>query len=128
MEIKIMSIADLLHVEHLKNSYRSAILFISTKPNYYDFGSTLFYMLDIPDIDTPVIKGIQLRLIKHILDCATEIDTLYVCCDAGLSRSPAMGYFIAKQIGDDEQAKTINQKYGFLNIHLLRKLKEVSVW
>ena len=120
-KIKIMSIQDLLHIPHLKNSFNLAIIFVTTKPNYYDFGHTTFYQLNIADTKTPIIdRNDVIKLQGLIVMC--PYDTIYVCCDAGLSRSPAVAYFIATKLGDRKQALKIDDKYRFMNLALFRKL------
>jgi len=126
MEIKIMSISDLLNISYLKNSYRVAIMFISEKPDYYDFGFTWYYKANIADTDTPIISKWTRRMLEHIIENADDIDILYICCDAGISRSPAIGYFIAHKINEIDQATNIKEKYPYLNWYLVRKLKETS--
>lgn len=127
MEIKIMPIDRLLQMQGLHDTHETAILFITLRPNYYDFGYwTPFFILDIADIETPILNGTHLKTIKYILEHHTEIDILYVCCDAGISRSPAIAYFIAKKLGYIERAKEIEQKYRFKNERLIDKLEGVE--
>ena len=122
-EIKIMSIQDLLHLHALKNSLRIAIVFITTKPNYYDFGWTKFLQVNIADTDAPVITNCDLARLSYFSKKESkEFEIVYVCCDAGLSRSPAVAYFIATKLGDRKQALKIDDKYRFMNLALFRKL------
>jgi predicted protein tyrosine phosphatase len=122
-EIKIMSIQDLLHLHALKNSLKIAIVFVTTKPNYYDFGWTKFLQVNIADTDAPTITNCDLaRLSYFVKKESKEFEIVYVCCDAGLSRSPAVAYFIATKIGELKQAREISDKYHFLNTGLYRKL------
>ena len=125
-KIEIMSIQDLLHMPKLKDLYGVIIIFVTTKSNYYNFGHTLFYYLDIADTKAPVITRQTIITLKKILECKLEIntyyDTIYVCCDAGLSRSPAVAFFLATKLGDHKRALEIDDKYRFLNVALFKKL------
>lgn len=122
MKIEIMSIQDLLHIPSLKNNEECAIVFVTLKPDYYDFGNTDFYLLNIADIDTPIITLESINNIKWILARHEYYKTIYVCCDAGLSRSPAVAYFLATKLGDHKRALEIDDKYRFLNVALFKKL------
>jgi len=134
VEIKIMPIQDLLHLHALKDNEDILIIFVTTKPNYYDFGSTKFINLNIADTDAPIIKkgdahNLQLS-IWAMQQCYRQhlyhvYNTIYVCCDAGLSRSPAVAHFIAVKLQKFKQAEEIEKKYRFLNQALYKKLMEV---
>lgn len=124
MRIEIMSINCLLSLHYLKNSLKHVILFISTRPNYYDFGCTNFALLRIEDNDNPLITVLDKQLLLHLIDLLKKdsFETLYVCCDAGISRSPAVALYIVTKIGDEKLAKNIKETYKFLNYELFDKL------
>jgi len=122
-EIKVMSIQDLLHIPDLKNSTDYIIVFITTKPDYYNFGYTRFYHFNIADTDMPVIKKVDIKKIQDICNCG-KYYKIYVCCDAGLSRSPAVAHFLAVKLHEFKQAEEIEKKYRFLNQALYKKLME----
>lgn len=130
MKIKIMPIQDLLRIPHLKSSFKHAIIFITTNPNYYDFGLTRFIHLNIADTDKPTIRDCDFQQLYYFAKKEyNEFETVYVCCDAGLSRSPAVALYIAyvqqyRKNTLDEILKT----HQFLNKHLFDKLKELSKW
>lgn len=126
-----MSIGELLAVQHLYSSYRTAIVFISTKPNYYDFGVTPFLKLSVSDVTKQEDKkvGISDTQIKYLFDFIDElkdrpVDTLYVCCDAGISRSPAIAYFIASSFESITTCVRIAETYCHLNKDLLKRIQE----
>ena len=121
-QVKVMSIADLLWLKHLRNSTSHAIVFITTKPNYYDFGSTLYYKFTIADTDAPIVGTTDMQRIHFLCRHCEDLDTIYVCCDAGLSRSPAIAHYIAVQIGEFSQAEEMETKYRFMNKRLYEKL------
>jgi len=137
MKIKIMSIQNLLRIPYLKSSFKHAIIFVTTNPNYYDFGCTRFLHLIIADTNSPVIRDCDFQQIYYFAkkECS-EFETVYVCCDAGLSRSPAIALYI-KHIQSinstlDEtyhilfELNDILEKYQFLNTYLFDKLKRLS--
>ena len=124
-EIKIMQIEQLLQVPGLRNSYDKIIIFVTLKPNYYDFGCTNFYLLNIADTDAPIITNTAIADIKSAIKIGKLVKTIYVCCDAGLSRSPAIAHIIAVQLGEYKQAHDIEEKYRFLNQALYNKLMEM---
>lgn len=126
-DIKIMPIQDLLHIENLKNSFKHAIIFVTTKPNYYDFGFTRFIQLNIADTDAPVISDYTKNVISYFAKRESiKFQTIYVCCDAGLSRSPAVALFLAYKRHDTVTAGNIINQYKFLNEALFSKLMEMK--
>lgn len=133
MKIKIMSIQDLLRIPHLKSSFKHAIIFITTNPNYFDFGCTKFIHLTIADTDAPTIRDCDFQQIYYFAknEC-TNFETVYICCDAGLSRSPAVALYIAhaqyKNNTLEFNPTVILEKYQFLNGHLFDILKKLSKW
>lgn len=122
--IKVMLIQDLLHIPYLKNSYHDIIIFITTKPNYYDFGHTEFFQMNIADDDKPIVSEIATEWLKHIIRIGQNYDNIFVCCDAGLSRSPAIALYLAYKLGEKEQFKFIEHNYRFLNYALVNELLE----
>jgi len=124
-EIKIMSIQNLLRIPYLKNSLKHAIIFVTTNPMYYDFGYTQFRQMNIADTNTPIVSDQSMKELKQIIQTSQNYDTIYVCCDAGLSRSPAVAHFLAVKLHEFEQAKEIEKKYRFLNQALYNKLMGV---
>ena len=133
MKIKIMSIQDLLRIPHLKSSYKHAIIFVTTNPEYYDFGCTRFIQLNVADTDAPIISDCDFQQIYYFAkkECS-KFETVYVCCDAGLSRSPAIALYIAYiqykngMLYETLNINEIHEKYRFLNAHLFNKLKKLS--
>lgn len=119
-----MSISDLLNIPFLSDSFAKAILFITTKPNYYDFGHTTFLKLDIIDSDEIVISYQKKhKFIGFVLDCFSKED-IYVCCDAGISRSSAFAYVLAKKLGKHDIAKDIERTFGFMNMNIRKQLEK----
>ena len=127
MKIKIMSIQDLLRIPHLKSSFKHAIIFVTTNSNYYDFGYTRFLQLNIEDTDVPIITNYDFERLSYFTkrECAS-FETVYVCCDAGLSRSPAIALYIAKRLDNSDMIGKIKDGYWFLNKSLYNKLMELS--
>jgi len=130
-----MSIQDLLRIPHLKSSFKHAIIFITTNPNYYDFGCTRFLHLNIADTDAPTIRDYEFQRLYYFAKTESKtFETIYVCCDAGLSRSPAVALYIAyvqymnNTLHDSVNINDILEKYRFLNKSLFEKLKRLSKW
>lgn len=123
-EIKVLGIPSLLQIPNLKSTFSNLIIFVTTRPNYYNFGSASFFQMNIADVDNPVVNKKDISNLQFIIEHC-PYDTIYVCCDAGLSRSPAVAYFIAVKLGYTEQAKKIKDKYRFMNIPLYTKLMKM---
>lgn len=122
MKIHVMSISDLLNIPFLSNSYEKAILFISTKPNYYNFGHTKFLKLEIVDSTNIVISfGTKHEFLGFALDCFSKKE-IYVCCDGGISKSSAFAFALAKKLGKFEIANDIHNRFRFMNINIRNQL------
>lgn len=127
MEIKIMSIQDLLRIPNLKNSFKYAIVFVTTNPNYYDFGYTKFLQLNIADTDAPTITNCDLARLSYFAKRESrKFEIVYMCCDAGLSRSPTVALYIASILNDSDMIMDIIDKYRFLNKPLFDKLMRLT--
>ncbi|MCK4328468.1 dual specificity protein phosphatase family protein [candidate division WOR-3 bacterium] len=106
------------------NTFRSAILFITTRPNYYNFGYGNFNILNIADTDAPIVSKYHKMVIDSLISNADEYETIYVCCDAGLSRSPAVALYMARKLNLTLLAEYIDSIYRFYNRALLRELEK----
>lgn len=125
-KIKVMSIQDLLQIPNLSDSFRHMVIFVSTKPNYYDFGWTFFRYFNIADTDAPVISDYAKFTLKQIGEHCKLYETVYVCCDAGLSRSPAIALYLAYKIKDSEQIASLKAKFRFLNQKIFEMLMRIK--
>jgi len=122
MKIHVMSISDLLNVPFLSNSYDKAILFISTKSNYYNFGHTTFLKLDLVDsTDITIPFGTKHKFLGFVLDCFSK-NEIYVCCDGGISRSSAFAFALAKKLGKHKIANDIHNRFRFMNLNIRNQL------
>jgi predicted protein tyrosine phosphatase len=121
MKIEIMPIQDLLRIPFLRNNLGTAIVFVTENPDYYDFGLTQFTLLNVPDSD--IFNDNEIEQFKDILEDIEVYETIYVCCDAGISRSPAVALYIAEYFGEKEQAEEIKSKYIHLNKDLYERLR-----
>lgn len=126
MQYRIMSINDLLFKLNLRNSYNQAIIFVTTKPNYYDFGLTPFLKLEFADDDKNVVTRDIIRELDRFIKSAKNASMLYVCCDAGLSRSPAVAAYIQWRLGQIDSFHHIEYEYKFLNKNILVKLIQMA--
>lgn len=125
MNVKVRPIAQLLHTPHLLSSFNVAIVFVTTRPNYYHFGSTSFYMLDMPDVSNYNVSQHIIGAFTDFLDRhIDESTTIYVCCDAGISRSPALAKFICEYFGQD--STWIDKDFPHYNKALYQKFKELT--
>ena len=126
MEIRIMSIDKLLQIPNLATDDKIGIVLITLRPNYYDFGQAKVVYLDIADTDTPVIEQYHMYRLNEFIAFKECYNVLYVCCDAGLSRSPAVALYLARKLNLTKQAKQIDEKYQFLNTRLYLKLENIE--
>lgn len=128
MKIKVMSIQDLLRIPDLKHSFKIAIIVITTNKNYFDFGYTRFLHLNIADTDAPIITNYDFERLCYFTNRESNLyETVYVCCDAGLSRSPAIAFYIAMETHNFKMALDIKAKYRFLNESLYKKLMKLTI-
>lgn len=127
MKIKVMSIQDLLRIPHLKNSFEHAIIFVTTNPNYYNFGCTKFLQLNIADTNAPIISNCDLAILSYFAKKeGRTFETIYVCCDAGLSRSPAIALYIATILNESDMIIELIKRHWFLNKPLFDKLMRLT--
>lgn len=124
-KIKVMSIQELLCIKHLRSSYKTAIVFITHKSCYYDFGTTWFTHLDIKDEDKPHVEDYQVKRLDSLIQLGVRFDTIYVCCDAGLRRSPAVALYIAFHLHDSELMREIEESHKFMWFELYEELQLV---
>ena len=126
MNVKVRPIDQLLQVKHLMHSSSKAIVFISKRPNYYNFGLTPFFMIRIPDVDdySDMPTLIVDKLLYWLDNNAKSVETIYVCCDAGISRSPAVAKFILEYFNKD--SLWINNHFYHYNKELYKRLKELA--
>lgn len=106
------------------DSFEHVIIFVSKRPNYYNFGTTPFYTFRVPDVDNyDDMPEYFISAFKDFLDRnICENHTVYVCCDAGISRSPAVAKFILYYFGINES--WIDNLFANYNKALYKKLKE----
>jgi len=129
MRIKICSITELLAMpESVVDKEEVGILFITIKPNYYHFENASYIYLPIADNDIPKASQATLNKIyywtKNRQFTLKYFDKLYVCCDAGLRRSPAIALYIAFKLRDKKQMEYIESHYRFLWFELYKYLCE----
>lgn len=129
MKIDIKPIDRILMVDDLADREDIAIIFISTdRPDYYDFGSTKFYWLHLSDKKITEIDRKTARLFEIFVDKLDGLDKVYIGCDAGISRSPAIGLFIAQYYNLDDEYKRIRKHYPHYNKSILNTLtKEINL-
>lgn len=134
IKVIVMSYQDLLRCRSLYNNLSIHILITSEINDYFDFGHTHYTKLSILDTDNPKIRnGDVYRLqnfigkLKDDIELGVSIKTIYVCCDAGIRRSPALALYICSRLGLDEQAKQIINKCRFLHQKLYDNLCKLNL-
>lgn len=133
MIIEVKPIDNLLRQSRLKNRDDIAILFVTLRPNYYDFGATKFLQLTVKDSHGEDVSYEMYLELSDFLDYCKYSErngkefTIYVCCDAGLSRSPAFAKFVCKYLIKDKRADEIEEKFMFLNHEIYNQLVNLFV-
>lgn len=131
MNIEVKPIDSLLKQSGLKNRDDVAILFVTLRQNYYDFGTTKFLQLRVKDSHGEDIDYEMYLKLADFLDYCKYSDydekesTTYICCDAGLSRSPAFAKFACKYLLKDKRAEDIEGKFRFLNHKIYQRLVDL---
>jgi predicted protein tyrosine phosphatase len=90
-------------------------------------------MLSIQDVDNPKISisnKFRLHSWLNVLEGnlkSDNIKSIYVCCDAGLRRSPALALYTCSRLGLEKQAKEIINRHRFLHQKLYDNLCELGL-
>lgn len=114
----------------LKDNNEVVLIFITCRTDYdynlASFGSTPFLDLFIADTNAPIIGINNIASLKFITKYIknNNIQNIYICCDAGLSRSPAVAAFLAFYLKDGPQYMKLRDEkfYPHLNLSLLQEL------
>ena len=102
------------------------IIVITTNKYQYNFKPLL--ELDFDDItkqDSGKYKFISQQHIEKIIKKLPEIKKaylLFICCDAGISRSPAVASALAHYLGDAEAYGNLTYRYPFANHDVFTEL------
>jgi len=103
-----------------KNDEYIQIIFITRKK--YDYPFVPLLNLDFDDVTKeycpPGTKQVGKKHIKQIIEVLPKIKAaslVYVCCDAGISRSPAVAKALAHYLGEIESFTALSYKYPFAN-------------
>lgn len=95
------------------------IILISTKHYNFDFGKSIYFILNFNDVsrgEEGFINEQHINILKEIIKNLENIDLVIVGCDAGFSRSPAVAAAIARCVGDETETRGILDTYQYLNI------------
>jgi len=139
-KFQVSSITDMINrYPHLPEmftfKYGDIQVIIITK-NEYDLGFSPLLTLDFDDVMKSDKHGtfIQKKHIESIIEKLPEIKKallVYVCCDAGISRSPAVASALAHFLGDAKSYGNITYRYPFSNndvfTELLRGLRDKCI-
>lgn len=91
------------------------VIFITTEVDSYDFDFPVL-LLDFKDVSRGEEGFIEARHLQKLLKVPYEkFEKIYVCCDGGISRSPAVGTAILKILGKDFEANRNSYQYRYMN-------------
>ena len=106
----------------IKELYPFKVEIIVITRNKYEYSFKPLLELDFDDITSeykPIgTISIQKKHIEKIKEKIPEIktvDTVFVCCNAGLSRSPAVAKALAHYLHDKESFNYLAYRYPFAN-------------
>jgi hypothetical protein len=114
----VMAIDTLLDsYKEIQKRYNKIGIILITKQKY---PQPFFILLKLDFLDVEkgqkgFIQKRHINMLKTALPRIKECETIIVCCDAGISRSPAVAGALAKYFGDWTDWNTIMLKYSCLN-------------
>jgi len=127
-KIQVKPIDDMIHAyPKIKNEHDVKIIVITRSDYDYPFKPLLeldfddLTKKDLDEMDNESRKQFTFIQQKHVdsiykkLHEIKKADLVFVCCDAGISRSPAVASAIAHHIGDAESYANITWRYPFAN-------------
>ena len=113
----------------IKELYPFKVEVIVITRNKYDYTFKPLLELDFDDITSEYKPArtipIQKKHIEKIKEKIPEIkvaDTVFVCCDAGLSRSPAVAKALSHYLHDIESFNYLAYRYPFANKDVFQTL------
>jgi len=121
-KFQVKAIEDIIQdYESIKSSHPDVAVIVITRKKYnYKFKPLLH--LDFDDVTTefhpPCSFPIQSTHIDKIIEKLPEIKNaslVYVCCDAGISRSPAVAKALAHYLRDIPSFTYLAYRYPFAN-------------
>ena len=129
-KFNVMSIPDM--IDRYREFDNIKVIVITKSDYHYPFEPLLkldFQDITPNDIETLDDKSkftlIQDRHIDAIVDKLDDIrksETIFVCCDAGISRSPAVASALAHYLGDAESYGYLTYRYPFANHYVFEKV------
>jgi len=128
-KVKVFSIPDfIIYYDRLISGLdKYLIIFITLRNDYkYDFNVVKLDIGDVERFQQGFINDTHLDILSKIP--YEKYDKIFVCCDAGMSRSPAIASAILYYLKQREDALDMMLRYKYMNIHLydevLNKLKD----
>jgi len=122
-KFQIKPIEDIIRdYSALKKIYPLKMEVIVITRNKYDYSFTPLLELDFDDItseyrstETISINKEHIKKIKEKIPEIKAADTVFVCCDAGLSRSPAVAKALSHYLHDIQSFNYLAYRYPFAN-------------
>jgi len=123
-KFQVLSITEMIEkYPHLPEYYSfkpEDIQIIVITKNEYDYNFRPLLKLDFDDVMQSDKHGvfIQPKHIDMLIEKLPEIKNallVYVCCDAGISRSPAVASALAHFLGDAKSYGNLTYRYPFAN-------------
>lgn len=131
-KITVNAIPDIINkINEQKKSAAETIsvIFITTRNYNYDWENIAVLHLDFLDVDAEIqrpgsINTNHLNQLKEFLPTIQKSDHIYVGCDRGIGRSPAVALFIAEYIDSTKDIQSIQDTYHFMNYTVYQYLKD----
>lgn len=126
-KFRVLSIDDMIYqYPHIKES--NIRIIIITK-NKYEYNFVPLLELRFDDITRDetndklsFISKEDIHEIKRRIPDIKKAHIIYVCCDAGISRSPAVASALARYLGDSESYSELMWKYPYANKDIFQDL------
>lgn len=119
-KFQVKAIEDMIHDYHeIKSSHPDVVVIVITR-NKYDYKFKPLLHLDFDDITMkrPGMIAVEQRHIDSIIKKLPEIkkaSVVFVCCDAGISRSPAVAKALSHYLHDIASFSRISYRYPYAN-------------
>ncbi len=120
IKFQVKPIDDMIHdYPQIKKLNPDVVVIVITR-NQYNYSFTPLLHLDFDDTthQQPGLLFIQKRHIDKIIEKIPEIQKaslVFVCCDAGISRSPAVAKALSHYLKDIPSFANLSYRYPFAN-------------
>lgn len=119
-KFQVKPIDDMIQdYQQIKSSHPDVAVIVITR-NKYEYSFKPLLHLDFDDItmERPGMIAVEQRHIDSIIKKLPEIQKasiIFVCCDAGISRSPAVAKALAHYLHDITSFSRISYRYPYAN-------------